>query len=554
VLPARCDVLVVGAGAAGMAAAFAAARAGLDVCLIEKALVVGGCTAYSGGVIWAPGNRLSAGSREDDPAAAALDYLRAEAGNRLDETLARRFLAETPRVIDFLVAEAGLDLVAPAYPDYHPSLPGWSPAGRALRPRAFDGRRLGADLALLRRPLGTMTLFGGMMVGADDIAALSNATRAPRAAAASLRLVGRYAMDRARHGRATRLTNGNALAAALLHALLRRGVRPHLGTALREIVVTDGRATGAVVASGGAERALGVDRGIVLATGGGAHDSPLRAALGIAGSGPSLAPTEITGDGIRAARQAGGQLRDDVASPVAWVPVSDVPGRDGRTRPFPHFFDRSKPGFIIVDRAGGRFANEALSYHDLGPRIAARPGGEAFLIGDAAAVRRHGIGAARPWPARNAALRRAGYLVAAPGIGALAARLGIAASALDATVTQWNAQAARGVDAAFGKGGDAYQRYIGDPAHGPNPCIAPLRAAPYFAVRLRVGDIGSFAGLRVDAAGRVLAANGRAIEGLHAAGNDMASVMGGTYPGPGITLGPALVFGVLAAEALAAAG
>jgi succinate dehydrogenase/fumarate reductase flavoprotein subunit len=201
VLPARCDVLVVGAGAAGMAAAFTAARAGLDVCLIEKAPVVGGCTAYSGGVIWAPGNRLSAGPREDDPASMALEYLRAEAGNRLDEALARRFLAEVPRVIDFLVAEAGLDLVAPTYPDYHPSLPGWSAAGRAVRPRTFDGRRLGADLALLRRPLDTMTLFGGMMVGAEDIAALSNATRAPRAMVASLRLIGRYAMDRARHGR-----------------------------------------------------------------------------------------------------------------------------------------------------------------------------------------------------------------------------------------------------------------------------------------------------------------------------------------------------------------
>ncbi len=556
-LPDACDVLVVGAGAGGMAAAFAASHAGLDVVLVEKEAVVGGSTALSGGVIWAPGNGLFSGPREADPAHAALTYLRAEAGNRLDETLARRFLDQVPRVIDFLVAQAGLHLVAPIYPDYHPALPGWSAGGRAVRPAPFDGRRLGADLALLRQPLPAMLLLGGMMVSAEDIVPLTQATRSPIAALAAMRLLGRYAADRLRHGRATRLTNGNALAGGLLHALLARGVRPHTGVALQDILLKEGRAVGAVLARRGAQHRIHARRGVVLATGGVPHDTALRAELGLAGIGPSLAPRSATGDGVRAARAAGGTLRDDIASPVAWVPVSDVPisdkpGPDGGSTPYPHFFDRSKPGFLIVGRGGRRFASEALSYHDLGPLIAAQPGGEAFLICDQRAMRRHGMGAARPWPATNHALRRNGYLIREATPEALAQRLGVDPGNLADTITTWNLMAARGEDPAFNKGGDAYQRHIGEAGHAPNPCIGPLSEPPFFAVRLRAGDIGTFAGLRVDGDARVLRADGTPIVGLHAVGNDMASVMGGTYPGPGITLGPGLTFGVLAAERLAA--
>ena len=290
---------------------------------------------------------------------------------------------------------------------------------------------------------------------------------------------------------------------------------------------------------------------MVLATGGVPHDAMLRDELGLAGIGLSLAPSGSTGDGVRAARAAGGMLRGDIASPVAWVPVSDVPRPEGGTTPHPHFFDRSKPGVVIVDRDGRRFASEALSYQDLGPLIAARPGGQAFLLADARAVRRHGIGAERPWPATNARLIRAGYLLRAATPEALARAPGVDPAGLAPTLAGWNAAAAEGRDPDFGKGGDAYRRYIGEAGHAPNPCVAPLDAPPFFAVRLRAGDIGTFAGLRVDAQARVLRADGTPVPGLHAVGNDMASVMGGTYPGPGITLGPALTFGVLAAEQLA---
>jgi predicted oxidoreductase len=105
---------------------------------------------------------------------------------------------------------------------------------------------------------------------------------------------------------------------------------------------------------------------------------------------------------------------------------------------------------------------------------------------------------------------------------------------------------ARGEDRDFGKGSTAYNRFHGDPEVTPNPCLAPLAVPPFYAVRVVPGDIGTFAGLRADAQARVLDAAGAPIPGLYAAGNDMASVMGGNYPGGGITLGPAMTFGFIA--------
>lgn len=533
-----------------MAAAFAAAAQGLDVCLIEKDICVGGSTSLSGGVLWAPGHGVT---RHDDAEAAAesaLTYLTAEAGNHLDRTMAQRFLGEVPRVIAFLVKEARLDLTAPVYPDYHPGLPGWSASGRALRPRPFDGRQLGPALGLIRMPLPSMTLFGGMMVSAEDLGPLTRAHTSLSAAAHAAQLIGRYALDRLVHGRATRLTNGNALVGQLLHAVIARGVFPHVGVALDHLILEHGRVIGAELLDASQRRQIRVRRGVILATGGIVHNKPLLSRLGVAQTPRPLPPLSSSGDGARIACAAGASLRREAVSAVAFVPISEVPGPSGTTN-HPSFFDRSKPGFLIVSADGRRFANEALSYHDLGPLIAAREDDGVFLIGDDKAVRAYGIGAALPWPFSNRALLRSGYLIRAGSISALAQRLNVDAEALRQTITAWNRTARDGTDPALGRGSDAYQRHIGDPAHRPNPSIGPLTKAPFYAVRLRAGFISTFVGLRVGPNAQVLRDDGTLIGGLHAVGNDMASVMGGTYPGPGITLAPALVFGVLAAEALA---
>ena len=240
---------------------------------------------------------------------------------------------------------------------------------------------------------------------------------------------------------------------------------------------------------------------------------------------------------------------------AAWTPVSHLPQPDGTKLPYPHFIDRGKPGYIAIDRRGKRFVNEAKSYHVFVPAMIEACRGDAqtecWNICDHTAIRRWGLGAAPPRPARLTPYLDSGYIISGATPEELAARLGIDPAGLAATIRSYNDGARRGEDSEFGRGTDAYQRFNGAPGHAPNPCVAPLDRPPYYAVRLVPGDIGTFAGLRTDASARVLDKDGQPIAGLYAAGNDMASVMGGTYPGAGITIGPALTFGYIAGRHLA---
>jgi len=221
----------------------------------------------------------------------------------------------------------------------------------------------------------------------------------------------------------------------------------------------------------------------------------------------------------------------------------------------PHFIDRAKPGVIAVMRDGARFANEGNSYHDFVQDMmkAARPGEAiaAFLICDHTTLRKYGLGCVPPFPMPIGRHIRTGYLMRGDTLAALAAEAGIDAGGLQTTVTQFNSSAANGHDAAFGKGSRAYNRFQGDALHGPNPCIGPIEHGPFYAIKMVIGDLGTYAGIRTDEYARALDGNGHAIEGLYAAGNDMASIMGGNYPGAGITLGPALTFGYIAGRHIA---
>jgi succinate dehydrogenase/fumarate reductase flavoprotein subunit len=227
---------------------------------------------------------------------------------------------------------------------------------------------------------------------------------------------------------------------------------------------------------------------------------------------------------------------------------------DGSTAVFPHFvLDRAKPGTVVVNAAGERFLNESLSYHQFGERMLAegpggRPNAVAWLIADQRALTRYGLGMVRPGGRGLARYLRAGYLVRAPSIAALAGQLGIDAVALQRTIERMNGHARTGVDTDFQRGSTAYQRNLGDPAVQPNPTLAPIAQAPYYAVRLQPADIAASAGLATDAEARVLR-DDAPIAGLYAVGNDMQSVMGDAYPGPGINLGPALVFAYAAVQA-----
>ncbi len=296
----------------------------------------------------------------------------------------------------------------------------------------------------------------------------------------------------------------------------------------------------------------------MLATGGFSHDPALRARLLPAKAGMfSAAAPDNTGDGIRYGLAAGGELGEGAAGNAFWAPVSCFRRPDGSDGVFPHVLtDRGKPGMIAVNQAGMRFANEAVSYHAFVQAMFradnSSPSIPAYLVCDRKALWTYGLGAVKPFTLSLSWPLESGYLAQAGSIAALAVRLGIDPDALGNTVARYNHDAAEGQDCAFGRGGDAYQRHVGDADHAPNPCVAPIVTPPFYAVALRPGDLGTSAGLVTDAAARVLGADGAPIRHLYACGNDMNSLMRGAYPGPGITLGPALTFGYLAARDIVA--
>ncbi|HNG82662.1 MAG TPA: FAD-binding protein, partial [Burkholderiaceae bacterium] len=273
----------------------------------------------------------------------------------------------------------------------------------------------------------------------------------------------------------------------------------------------------------------------------------------------SAAVPSNTGDGLRLAEAAGARVATDLADAGAWCPVSVVPNAPGASNGFgnfPHLAERGKPGLIAVDRAGRRFVDEAGNYHSFMRSLFTRcaqdfPGQpvEAWLVVDHRFLRHWGLGAVRPFPLPYGAHLKSGYLKRGATLAELAAACGIDGAGLQRTVAELNADAREGRDRAFDRGGIPYDRMQGDAEHpGPNPCVAPIEQGPFYAVKVVPGSLGTFAGLAVNAHAQVLRADGSPIPGLYAAGNDMASVMGGHYPSGGITLGPGMTFGWILAH------
>ena len=549
------DVLVVGAGAAGMTAALVGSLEGLDVLLCEKSDRVGGTTATSAGTIWVPGTRQSREAGFTDNVADARRYLDAVIGAAPDK---RRdtYLETGPRVVDYLDRRSEVKFTPYArHPDYLANRPGATIGGRPLAPLPFDGRLLGADFALVRPPIGEFMALGGMMIGRDDIEPLARPFASLAALRAAASLLWRHARDRLRYRRGTRLLMGNALVARLFYSLRRNGVPVWLNASLQELTVAAGRVCGAVLMVNGSLRRVTARRGIVLATGGfgGSVERlndyvrpPLAHAVAFAGA---------AGDGIRLARTLGAFLEEDHASAAFWTPVSETGWLDGGCGAFPHLsLDRAKPGLVAVNAAGRRFVDEAVSYHEfvIGMHRSHQsvPSIPAWLVCDREFIDKYGLG--RVPPGRRS-LRRfiaSGYLVEAASLEALAGKIGVDAAGLRATVQQHNRFAETGEDQEFGKGSTEFDRHNGDPHHAPNPCLGRIAAPPYYAMAVYPSTLGSSVGLRADPDGRVLTEMGKPIAGLFVCGNDMASIMRGHYPGPGITLGPALVFAYRAAMAL----
>jgi succinate dehydrogenase/fumarate reductase flavoprotein subunit len=322
-----------------------------------------------------------------------------------------------------------------------------------------------------------------------------------------------------------------------------------------ELVTADGAVTGLVVTQGGATRHLATARGVVLASGGFTRHPSRRQEM-LPAPTPEWSPGAPghTGELHDIVLGLGAHYGTGQAQNAFWAPISVRTRKDGTIAAFPHFvLDRSKPGTVCVGRDGRRFVNEARSYHEfVSAMYAANRDGStipAFIVTDAAGLARYGLGMVHPGAGNAKALAADGYLVAAPTLDALAGRLGIDATGLRETVAKMNAFAAAGVDDDYHRGETVYERANGDASAGTkNPTLGPIGTAPFYAVRLWPGDIGAAAGLVTDADARVLREDGAPIPGLYAVGNDARSIMGGVYPGPGITIGPAITFAYIAAR------
>lgn len=547
------DLVVLGAGAAGMSAALFAAIEGLKVLLVERTAWVGGTSALAAGALWIPNTRHAAGS--GDTPAKASQYLEQATGGTGLSALGERFLALGAAAVDCLEAHSEVHMRPFAYhPDYLCDLPGASTHGRVLECLPFDGRTLGAALALVRPPIPEFTVLGGMMVDRGDIAHLLNARNSWTSFRHAARLVLRHASDRMRHPRGTRLLMGNALVGRLLLSLRKRGV-PLWAQAHPQRLLTDsGRVTGVEVLRDGVPVQLRARHGVVLAGGGFNDHAELRARLIPRCVHHSPRSGTSGGELLQQALALGARLSPAAGSTAFWAPVSVRQRRDGSTAVFPHFvLDRAKPGTVVVDRRGKRFLDESSSYHLFGERMIAHAEGQgdaaAWLVADRRALVQYGLGMVRPGGRGLGPFLRDGYLVQAPTVEALAQKLGMPPAALRATVQSMGRYASEGIDPDFRRGTTAYQRNLGDPRVQPNPTLGPIAQAPFYALRLEPGDIAASTGLVTDASARVLRGD-TPIAGLFAAGNDMQSVMGDAYPGPGINLGPAIVFAYAAVQAV----
>tara|TARA_R110000796_G_scaffold215409_1_gene331394 strand:+ start:5641 stop:7353 length:1713 start_codon:yes stop_codon:yes gene_type:complete len=550
------DLVIVGSGAAGLSAAVTAAYHGLKVVVVEKADCLGGATAWSGGWMWAPLNPLARAAGIDEAAETVCTYLRHELGKRYDAAKIDAFLTASPAMVEFFHEKTALQFVAGnAIADIHGDSPGASTGGRSVIAAPYDGRELAPKTLEKLRTTMSETSFLGMPIQAGpDLAAFLNVMRSPKAFLYVTKRVTRHLYDLARYGRAMQLVNGVALTGRLAKSAHALGVEMWVSSPAKQLCKDDERVTGVVVSTSEGDITIRAAKGVVLAAGGFPWDIKRRKALfPKTPTGKEhwpLPPSSTTGDGLHLGESVGGVVDTTLYSSVAWAPVSLVPYKDGRFGHFPHIIERAKPGVIGVLKNGQRFVNEAGGYYDyVDAMVKAVPEGDevcSWLVCTHRFQRRYGLGISRPAPLPFKHWIKKGYLKSAKTLEALAIECGIDPKALKQTVDEYNHHAQHGEDPAFRRGSTLYNRKNGDPANTPNPCVAPLDQGPFYAVKVVPGSFGTFAGLKTNAYAQVLNAANQPIDGLYAAGSDMASIMGGFYPAGGINLGPAMTFGYIA--------
>lgn len=539
------DVVVVGSGAAGMVAALAAAHRGLSTIVIEKAAHYGGSTARSGGGVWIPNNEVLKQAGVSDTPEAARTYLHGIIGGVVEPERIDAYLQHGPEMLSFVLKHTPLKMCwVPGYSDYYPEAPGGRPGGRSIEPKPFDARKLGPDLPGLEPPYGKVPL--NVVVMQQDYVRLNQLKRHPRGVLRSLKVGARTMWAQAT--RKNLVGMGRALIGPLRIGLRQAGVPVRLNTALTDLHVEDGAVRGVYVNDGELIKAR---RGVILACGGFEHNEQMRVKYQRAPITTewTVGAAANTGDGILAAEKLGATL--ELMEDAWWGPTVPLVGA-----PWFALSERNSPGSIIVNMSGKRFMNESMPYveachHMYGGQYGQGPGpGEnipAWLVFDQRYRNRYifaGLQPGKPIPSKWI---DSGVIVKAGTLEELASKAGLPVDEFVATVQRFNGFARSGVDEDYHRGESAYDRYYGDPTNKPNPNLGEISHPPYYAAKLVPGDLGTKGGIRTDVHGRALRDDGSIIEGLYAAGNVSAPVMGHTYPGPGGTIGPAMTFGYLAA-------
>lgn len=532
-------VVVVGSGAAALTAALAAKEAGLAPLVIESTSLVGGSSAMSGGGMWIPNNALMLKAGVPDTLADARTYIDTVIGDVGPASSPKRreaFLREGPHMVDWLTGLGFRFSYTPGYADYYPEQPGGSVLGRSIEPDFFDLNVLGPwkDKLNIIMPIPLHTL---------DAAQVSLSMRTMSAFLHTANVIGIRTLGSLLMGK--KLAGlGGALIGQLLHLALQRSIPIWVDSPMVELMQTDGAVVGVVVTRDGKRQDVPASA-VILAAGGFARNNAMRQQYHphpITTDWTVATPGDL-GDAIRAGMAVGGAtaLMDD----AWWGPVFIDP--KGKSQFM--LWERSAPYGIIVDSSGRRFMNESASYVDCGhwqfERHQQVPAIPAFMIADSRHRKFYPFGMMLPGMTASEAYE-SGFMLKADSIAELARACGLPPENLEETVRRFNQFAATGKDLDFHRGDSAYDRVYSDPRVKPNPNLGEITQPPFFAVRVWPGDLGTKGGLLTDEHARVLRADGDPIAGLYAAGNSSASVMGRTYPGPGSTLGPAMVFGMIA--------
>ena len=547
------DILVIGSGAGGLMSALVGAHNHADVLIVEKADRWGGTSATSGGGIWIPGSDVAKQAGFDDNIDDSFMYLRKlSAANVPDENI-RAYVNNASPMLRWLMANTPVQYMAFPYPDYHAENPGGSAKGfRTHLPNPLDGKPLGADVRTLRFASPAASLFGYLNWHFSETYELLY--RQKGWMKNLVKNMAKYWLDlpfRLTSRKDRRLTLGNALTGGLRMALNKKGVPLWLETPLKELVREGDAVTGAVVEKDGKPYRIRARKGIVLAAGGFDKNQAMRD-----GNAPlypaarySGGVTSNTGDSIVAGEAVGAGTMNMQS---AWAaPVFYVPGEDrGRLCTV----ERALPGCIMVNQSGERFLNEASSYHIVGQQMARRQAehGDAdpcWMIFDH--EYRHKFPMGPLYPLMPVAMHSKGVrsiLKKGRSIEELAGKIGVDPARLSSAIGRFNVNAAKGEDPEFHRGEAAYDKMYGDFRHSPNPCLRPLDKGPFYALPIYPGDIGTNGGLKTNANAQVVSDDGAVITGLYAIGNNAASSMGESYPGAGVTLGPALTFGYVAAR------